>query len=83
MSQELRAALLELRNLRLDEALLKGTTTIPQVVFYGQHGQPLAPSGLYRIHQRVCAHAGLRAVRVHDLRHSYATIQLYEHHAPI
>ena len=38
---------------------------------------------LYRIHRRVCALAGLRVTRVHDLRHSYATIQLYEHHAPI
>jgi integrase len=36
-----------------------------------------------RIHRRVCALAGLRAIRVHALRHSYATIQLYEHHAPI
>ncbi len=25
----------------------------------------------------------MRLNRVHDLRHSYATIQLYEHHAPI
>ena len=24
----------------------------------------------------------MRVNRVHDLRHSYATIQLYEHHAP-
>jgi integrase len=27
--------------------------------------------------------AGLRATRVHDLRHNYATIMLYELHAPI
>jgi integrase len=25
----------------------------------------------------------LRVNRIHDLRHSYATIQLYEYHAPI
>jgi integrase len=31
----------------------------------------------------VCALAGLRANRIHDLRHSYATILLYELHAPI
>ena len=35
------------------------------------------------MHRRVCALAGLRITRIHDLRHSYATIQLYEHHAPI
>src|SRR5438445_9850107 len=58
-------------------------TTIPQVVFCGPQGRPLSAAGLYKIHQRVCARAGLRGNRVHDLRHSYATIQLYEHHAPI
>lgn len=35
MSQELREALLDLRDQRTDEALLRGTTTIPQVVFCG------------------------------------------------
>lgn len=83
MSQELREALLDLRDQRMDEALLTGTTTIPQVVFCGHNEQPIHPSVLYRIHKRVCESAGLRAIRVHDLRHSYATIQLYEHHAPI
>ena len=83
MSQELRVELLELRNQRFDEAVLQGTTSIDQVVFCGRQGNPLAPSALYSIHRRVCDHAGLRAIRIHDLRHSYATIQLYEHHAPI
>jgi hypothetical protein len=27
------------------------------------------------IHRRICTLAGLRANRIHDLRHSYATIQ--------
>jgi integrase len=83
MSQELRAALLELRNRRFDAAVLHGTTTIPPVVFCGPHGGPLSPTWLYKLHRRVCARAGLQGNRVHDLRHSYATILLYEHHAPI
>jgi integrase len=83
MSQELRAVLLELRNQRFDTAVLHGTTTIPPVVFCGTHGGPLSASWLSRLHRRVCARAGLQGTRVHDLRHSYATIQLYEHHAPI
>jgi integrase len=66
-----------------DAAVLRGATDIPRVVFCGRHDMPVAPSGLSTMHQRVCAHAGLRANRIHDLRHSYATIQLYEHHAPI
>jgi integrase len=83
MSQELRRALLDLRHQRFDTAVLHGATTIPQVVFCGTEGRPLSAAGLYKIHQRVCARAGLRGNRIHDLRHSYATIQLYEYHAPI
>ena len=83
MSQELRAALLDLRNQRFDAAVLSGSLTLPVVVFCGPHGRPLSASGLYKIHRRVCALAELRVNRLHDLRHSYATIQLYEHHAPI
>jgi integrase len=83
MSQELRAVLLELRNQRFDAAVLHGTTAIPPVVFCGPHSEPLSPTWLYKLHRRVCVLAGLHGNRVHDLRHSYATIQLYEHHAPI
>jgi integrase len=83
VSQELRAALLEFRNQRFDAAVLQGTTTIPPLVFCGASGRPWAPAWLCAIHRRVCALAGLRVTRIHDLLHSYATIQLYEHHAPI
>src|SRR4029453_1341595 len=77
------AALLEFCNRRFDTAVLHGTTTIPPVVFCGPHGGPLSPTWLYKLHRRVCARAGLQGNRVHDLRHNHATIQLYEHHAPI
>jgi integrase len=53
------------------------------VIFLGRNELPIAHSWLYRVHKRVCTLADLRGNRVHDLRHSYATIQLYEHHAPI
>jgi integrase len=36
---------------------------------------------LYKVHRRVGELAGLHSNRVHDLRHSYATIEIYEHHA--
>jgi integrase len=83
MSQELRTAFLELRAERFDTAVLQGSLSISPLVFCTSQGQPLTPTGLYRVHRRVCALAGLRGNRIHDLRHSYATIQLYEYHAPI
>jgi integrase len=53
------------------------------VIFCSASGRPWAPAQLYAIYQHVCTLAGLRVNRIHDLRHSYATIQLYEYHAPI
>jgi integrase len=41
------------------------------------------PRRLMRVHQRTCRLAGLREVRMHDLRHSFATIHLYELHSPV
>jgi len=64
-------------------AVLQGKTTIPPVVFCTASGRPWAPERLQGIHRRVCALAGLRTIRIHDLRRTFATIQLYEHHAPI
>ena len=83
MSQELRLTLLELRNQCFDAALLQGKTTLRPVVFCTASGRPWAPERLHGIHRRVCALSGLRTIRIHDLRHTYATIMLYEHHAPI
>jgi integrase len=58
-------------------------TAISPVIFCSASGRPWAPARLYTIHHNVCTLAGLRVNRIHDLRHSYATIQLYEYHAPI
>jgi integrase len=83
MSQELRTALLEFQRQRFDAAVLLGKTTLAPVIFCSASGRPWAPVRLYAIHRRICTLAGLRVNRIHDLRHSYATIQLYEYHAPI
>ena len=58
-------------------------TTIFPVIFCSARGRPWVPARLYAIHRHVCILAGLRVNRLHDLRHSYALIQLYEYHAPI
>ena len=83
MAKDLRQVLLEWQEHCFDKAVLAGHTTPPPVVFATASGWPWAPSRLYYIHKRACARAGLRATRIHDLRHSYATIMLYELHAPI
>ena len=83
MSRGLRTVLVDLHHQRFDAALLKGLTTLPPVIFCTRTGRPWTRERLYPIHRRMCAEAGLRVNRIHDLRHSYATIMLYEHNAPI
>jgi len=53
-----------------------------ELVFPGKTGKPLSASNLYsRVHKPVLAKAGLRHIRIHDLRHTYATLRLRLGHA--
>jgi integrase len=83
MAKDLRTCLMDWREQCFEQAVLAGQTTPFPVVFATVSGRPWAPARLYYIHKRCCALAGLRAARIHDLRHSYATILLYELHTPI
>jgi integrase len=83
MAKDLRACLLDWREQCFEQAVLAGRTTLAPILFPTATGHPWTASRIYVIHKRCCALAGLRATRVHDLRHSYATIMLYELHAPI
>jgi integrase len=71
MSRQLRAALLELRDQRLLEAYLQGKKSIAgELVFPSETGTVLQPENLYhRYFLPILEHAGLRRIRLHDLRH--------------
>jgi integrase len=45
-----------------------------ELVFAGPKGKPLALHDLHRTMRRAARRAGLRLIRWHDLRHSYASI---------
>ena len=83
MSRDLRQVLLEWREHCVDQAVLCGKTAPWTQVFATATGRPWAPVRLFHVHKSVCALAGLRGNRIHDLRHSYATIMLYEYYVPI
>jgi integrase len=83
MAPDLRTCLLNWREHGFEKAVLAGRTTLFPLMFASATGQPWNASRSYRLHTRCCALAGLRATRIHDLRHSYATRMLYELHAPI
>jgi integrase len=76
MSRELRRVLIELRDRRLLEAFLKGRNDISdELVFRSPDGSILDPDNLYhRYFQPVLTKAGLRKIRLHDLRHTFGSL---------
>jgi integrase len=83
ISRDLRAVLLEWRQHCFDAVVLAGKTEVWPVLFATATGRPWDPQRLFHVHKRTCGLAGLRANRVHDLRHSFATIHLYELGTPV
>jgi integrase len=76
MSKDLRRALIELRDKRLLEAFMKGMNDISdQLVFPSPDGCILDPDNLYhRCFLPVLAKAGIRKIRLHDLRHTFGSL---------
>jgi integrase len=78
LSRELRRVLIELRDKRLLEAYLKGQNDISdELVFPTPTGTILDPDNLYhRVFLPVLAKAGIRKIRLHDLRHTFGSLLL-------
>jgi len=75
MSRQLTEVLLELRRQRMEEKLRKGWKEMPPWVFITEVGTPLIEWQFReRVFNRALEKAKLRKVRVHDLRHSYASL---------
>jgi len=78
LSRELRRVLVDLRDKRLLEASLKGKNDISdELVFRSPEGTILDPDNLYhRLFLPVLAKAGIRKIRLHDLRHTFGSLVL-------
>jgi integrase len=76
LSRELRRALIQVRDVRLLEAYLKGKNEIScELVFLAPEGSILDPDNLYhRYFLPVLAKAGIRKIRLHDLRHTFGSL---------
>jgi integrase len=71
------AALREHRRRQLAERMLMGAGFSDHgLVFCRPDGGPLHPERFSRTFSRETAHAGLPAIRLHDLRHTWATLAL-------
>ncbi len=78
LSREVQETLLEMREKRLQEAYREGKSDISnQLVFKSPEGTILDPDNLYhRIFLPVLAAAGIRRIRLHDLRHTFGSLLL-------
>ena len=76
LSRELRRLLMEMRDRRLLEAFMDGRNDISaDLVFRSRDGTILDPDNLYhRIFLPVLAKAGIRRIRLHDLRHTFGSL---------
>ena len=81
MTPQLSGTLQKLRTIRKEQKLKYCWNKIPDWVFVNQAGEPINPGNLRgRVHYKVCEKAKLRRIRIHDLRHTYATIRISAGH---
>ena len=79
MSNQLSGALGALRTVRKREALAKGWGEPPDMVFISTTGTPIDRGGFYnRVWLKALASAGLSHHRIHDLRHTYASLLIQQ-----
>jgi integrase len=80
LSKQLRAELLRLRDTRLVEAFAAGQASIMgDQVFPAPEGGVLNPDNLYHRYFLPCLeHAGLRHIRLHDLRHTFGSLLIQD-----
>ncbi len=81
MSNGLRKVLKSYLTKRKQEALKKGWGQPPEWLFYNNNGNLIDINHLRkRVFYKVLEKAGLRHIRIHDLRHTYATLRIASGH---
>jgi integrase len=82
-SQHLTNTLKTLRVRRKEETLKLGWGDVPEWVFVNEVGRLLDPNNLRkRIFHRCLEKAGIRRVRFHDLRHTFASLLIARNESP-
>ena len=83
MSRQLTETLRDLRIERKKETLRKGWKEMPEWVFCNEVGDHLDTDNLRkRVFYKCLEKAGLRRIRFHDLRHTYASLLLAQKESP-
>ncbi len=82
MSAQLSATLKSLLVQRKKETLRAGLGEVPDLIFHRQ-GHPIEQNYIRRVFKRALTKAGLREIRLHDLRHTFASLLLTQKETPV
>ena len=83
MSDQLRQTLKALLHERKKEALQKGLGEVPELIFHRESGQVIEQNYIRRVFKRILKKAELREIRIHDLRHTFASLLLSQGESPV
>ena len=75
VSEQLFSTLKAFHITRKEEGLKMGRGDAPELIFH-RAGMPMEQNHIRRIFKRILDKAGLRKIRVHDIRHTYASLLL-------
>jgi integrase len=82
MSDQLIEGLRSLNTLRKREALKDGQGEIREVIFH-RAGKHMEQNHIRRVFKRLLTRAGLREIRLHDIRHTFASLLLSDGASPV
>jgi integrase len=77
LSSQLVSTLLDWRRLQQARSMEKGTNS-PQWIFPSLSGTPLEERNIRHVFKRMLEKAALRQIRIHDLRHTFASLLLQQ-----
>ena len=83
MSLELSQAFKVLRTERQLQAVANDWKAVPQWVFCDKHGRMLHHNAVRKAFHALLKSAGIRRVRFHDLRHTFASLLLQQGESPV
>jgi integrase len=82
MSDQLIGAMGSLHTERKREALQEGRGEAVETVFH-RAGKPMEQNYIRRVFKRILVQAGLREIRLHDIRHTFASLLLSDGASPV
>jgi integrase len=82
MSVQLASVIKSVVKERKKEALKSGKGNMPELLFSNKENT-IEQNYIRRIHERLLRKAGLRKIRVHDLRHTYSSLLLSQGESPV